>query len=345
MRHIAFTILLTAAASPAAPTWNDDIVPIFKDHCTGCHNPDKLKADLDLTTYAAAMKGGSSGAAIKAGAPDTSLLYRVTMHLEEPEMPPKKPKLAQAQLNIIKEWIAGGALESKGGTAAKSRDAALQMVVPSAAATPDGPPPMPENLPAVADAAVISKPTPVIALAASPRAPLAAVGSHGQVLLYNTETKALLGALPFPERQPNVLRFSRDGALLLAAGGRGAHSGGAAVFDIKTGKRVAEAGKEASDSILAADLSPDRALIATGGPDKLVRVYSSKDGKLQRTIKKHTDWVTALAFSPDGEKLATADRNGGLHLWDPKTGTILYTLAEHQARITSLAPNLDSTCE
>ncbi len=342
MRRIAFILYATAAVAHAAPTYNDDIVPIFKDHCTGCHNPDKLKADLDLTTYAATMKGGSSGAAVKASAPDTSLLYRAVAHLEEPEMPPKKPKLADAQLNLIKEWIAGGALESKGGTVAKSRDAALQMALPAADTKTDGPPPMPENLPAVADAGVIAKPAPVIALAASPRAPLAAVSAHGQVLLYHTETKALLGALPFPERQPNVLRFSRDGALLLAAGGRGAHSGGVAVFDIKTGQRVIEAGKEASDSLLAADLSPDRSLIATGGPDKLVRIYSTADGKLQRTIKKHTDWVTAVAFSPDGEKLATADRNGGLHLWDPKTGTILYTLAEHQARITSLAWRADS---
>lgn len=201
---------------------------------------------------------------------------------------------------------------------------------------------MPENLPAVADPAVIAKPTPIIALATSPRAPLAAVSAHGQILLYHTETKALLGSLPFPERQPNVLRFSRDGALLLAAGGRGAHSGGAVVFDIKSGHRIIEAGKEASDSILAADLSPDRSLLVTGGPDKLVRIYSTKDGNVQHTIKKHTDWVTALAISPDGEKLATADRNGGLHLWDPKTGTILYTLAEHQARITSLAWRADS---
>jgi WD40 repeat protein len=139
-----------------------------------------------------------------------------------------------------------------------------------------------------------------------------------------------------------VLHFSRDGSVLLAAGGRGAHSGKAVVFDIKTGQRVAEAGAETSDAILAADLSPDRSLIATGGGDKIIRIYSTKDGKLQRTIKKHTDWVTALAFSPDGEKLATADRNGGLHLWDPRTGTILYTLAEHQARITSLAWRGDS---
>jgi hypothetical protein len=343
MRRLATAIVLTAATvTHAAPTYNDDIVPIFKDHCTGCHNPDKLKADLDLTTFATTMKGGSSGAAVKAGAADGSLLFRVTAHLEEPEMPPKKPKLADTQINLIKEWIAGGALETKGGVVAKSRDAALQMAVPAADAKVEGPPPMPENLPPVADAAVIAKPTPVIALASSPRAPLAAVSAHGQVLLYHTETKALLGALPFPERQPNVLRFSRDGALLLAAGGRGAHSGGVVVFDVKTGQRVAEAGKEVSDSLLAADLSPDRSLIATGGPDKLVRIYSTGDGKLQRTIKKHTDWVTALAFSPDGEKLATADRNGGLHLWDPKTGTILYTLAEHQARVTSLAWRGDS---
>jgi Planctomycete cytochrome C/WD domain, G-beta repeat len=338
----AFSVLLCcASAAPAAPTYNDDVLPVLREHCNSCHNPDKLKADLDLTTYAAAMKGGSSGVAIKAGAPDASLLYRVTAHIEEPEMPPKKPKLPDAQIALLKDWIAGGALESAGGTPAKARDAALNMAT-AAHAAPGGPAIMPEKLPPPPDAAVLSRPAPVIALAASPVAPLAAVSSHGAVLLYDTTARTLLGALPFPERQPNVLAFTADGALLLAAGGRGAHSGVAAVFDVKTGRRVAAAGAESSDAILAADLSSDRALIATGGPDKLVRLYSTKTGKVERTIKKHTDWVTALAFSPDGTKLATADRNGGLHLWDPRTGTILYTLAEHQARITSLAWRADS---
>lgn len=341
MRYIVPILLLGAAPLSAAPTYNDDVLPVFREHCNSCHNADKLKADLDLTTYATTIKGGSSGVAVKAGAPDTSMLYRVTAHMEEPEMPPKKPKIPEAQLTIIKDWIAGGALESAGGTAAKARDAALSMV-PAAAAGPGGPAIMPEKPQPPANPAVLAKPAPVVALAASPVAPLAAVSSHGEVLLYDTDAKSLLGALPFPERQPNVLSFSRDGALLLAAGGRGAHSGKVAVFDVKTGKRVAEAGNESSDAILAADLSGDRSLLATGGPDKLVRIYSTETGKLERTIKKHTDWVTALAFSPDGEKLATADRNGGLHLWDPKTGTILYTLAEHQARITSLTWRADS---
>ena len=122
MRRSAFVLFTSASlGAAAAPTYNDDVLPLFREHCTGCHNPDKLKADLDLSTYAGIMKGGSSGAAVKPGSPDTSLLYRVTMHLEEPEMPPNKPKLEDARLNVLKEWIAGGAVESAGGAPGKSR--------------------------------------------------------------------------------------------------------------------------------------------------------------------------------------------------------------------------------
>jgi mono/diheme cytochrome c family protein len=335
--------LLIAAALPAAaaPVFQDHVLPIFREHCNSCHNPDKLKADLDLTTYETTMKGGSSGNAIAGTSADTSLLYRVVAHLDEPEMPPKKPKLPDEALATIKAWIEGGSLPTVGGTAAKSRDAALAMALPTASVTPDGPPPLPESVPA-APAGLLDKASPVTTLAASPRAPLLALPRNQSIALLDSTTGASLGALPFPERSAAVLRFSRDGTLLLAAGGRGAHSGKAVVFDIKTGKRLIEAGGEASDAILAADLSPDRQLLATGGPDKIIRIYSATDGSVLRSIKKHTDWVTALAFSPDGEKLATADRNGGLHLWDPKTGTILFTLAEHQARITSLAWRADS---
>ena len=57
------------------------------------------------------------------------------------------------------------------------------------------------------------------AIAVSPWAPLVAVGGQKQVVLYSSETLQPLGVLPFPEGQPRVLKFSRNGALLLAGGG------------------------------------------------------------------------------------------------------------------------------
>jgi hypothetical protein len=336
---LGFSLLLTAAA-PAAPSYQTDILPLFKDSCLGCHNPDKMKADLDLTTHAGVMKGGSSGVCVKPGSADSSLLYRVVAHLEEPEMPPKKPQMATAHLELIKQWIAGGCIEADGGVAAKSRGQALEVLLPAKTASNE-PGPMPEKLPETKlPAPQVSGPA--IAMAASPNAPLLAVGGHERILLFDTATQVLLGSLAFPERTVHLLRFSTNGQVLLAAGGHGSHSGKAVLFDVKSGRRLSEVATESTDSILAADVSPDLSQIACGGPDKLVKIYSTKDGKLVRKVKKHTDWVTSVAFSPDGDKLATGDRSGGLHLWATDTGTILYTLAEHQGRIASLSWRADS---
>ena len=178
-------------------------------------------------------------------------------------------------------------------------------------------------------------------LATSPWAPLVAVASQRQVLLYNTNTLDLVGVFPFPEGQPNVVRFSRDGRLLLAGGGRPAASGKVVVWDITTGERVFEVGKEL-DAVLAADISADHKRIALGGPQRVVRVYSTETGELQYELTKHTDWVLSVEFSPDGVLLATADRNGGLCVWEADTGHEYLTLAGHTAAVNAVAWRGDS---
>ena len=178
-------------------------------------------------------------------------------------------------------------------------------------------------------------------LATSPWAPLVAVTSQRQILLYNTTTLHLVGVFPFPEGQPNIVRFSRDGRLLLAGGGRPAASGKVVVWDITTGERLFEVGKEL-DVVLAADISPDHKRIALGGPQRLVRVYSTETGELQYQIVKHTDWVLALEFSPDGVLLATADRNGGLCVWETETGHEYLTLNGHTAAVNAVSWRADS---
>ena len=44
------SVLLAAATARAADkvTFEDDILPIFRNKCLKCHNADKMRADLDL---------------------------------------------------------------------------------------------------------------------------------------------------------------------------------------------------------------------------------------------------------------------------------------------------------
>jgi len=112
-------------------------------------------------------------------------------------------------------------------------------------------------------------------------------------------------------------------------------------YDVKTGKRVFEAGDEL-DVVLAADVSPDLKKVALGGPEKVVKVLSTADGSQLYEIRKHTDWIYSVEFSPDGVLLATGDRSGGLQVWEAETGREYQNLEGHKGAITSLSFRADS---
>ena len=97
----AAVFALPLAASAQKVTYDEHILPLFKNQCLKCHSSDKPKADVDLSTYGATMKGGSSGLIIAGGDPDGSILYKVVTHAAEPTMPPKN-KLADKELDLIK---------------------------------------------------------------------------------------------------------------------------------------------------------------------------------------------------------------------------------------------------
>ncbi len=323
------------AQPPAKITYADQISPIFRNACTNCHNPDKKKAGLDLTTYQATIAGSENGPVLKPGNPDGSLIFKVCKADGDPKMPPKGDSLSEGEMTLLKGWIAGFALENANSKPATVAANKVDVAVVSLA-KPDGPPPMPGDLPL--EPFVKSRASnAVIAMAASPWAPLIAIGGQKQVLLYNTETLDRVGVLAFPEGFANVLRFSRNAKLLIAGGGLGGKIGKVVMWDVTTGERIGVVGNEA-DAVLAADISPDQQFVALGGPNKQVKIFSTKDGKQTGLIKKHTEWVTAVAYSPDGKFLATADRNGGVEVWesgaDPKP---FNTLAGHKVACTALA--------
>jgi Planctomycete cytochrome C/WD domain, G-beta repeat len=328
---------------PAAPgiTYDEHIVPILREKCFGCHNPDKKSGGLILSNYSSLMSGGGSGEIVVPADAEGSRLFALVAHKEEPFMPPKADKLPDEQIELIREWIEGGLLENAGSKAKASNKPKFDMALKAAPTKrPDGPLPMPQNL-LLEPVTRTARASAVTAVASSPWAPIVAVAGQRQVVLYNSDSLEFLGVLPFPEGTPQVVKFSRSGSLLLVAGGRAAQAGRVVVFDVTTGDRVIEVGDE-FDAVLAADISADQTMIALGGPSRMIRIYSTADGSLLNEIKKHTDWVTALEFSPDGVLLATGDRNGGLFVWEANTAREYLTLRAHTACITDVSFRSDS---
>ena len=338
---IVVVMLLTcpviAAEAEKPINFEEHVAGILKQHCLQCHGEGKQESGLNFASYAGVLKGGSGGEVVVAGRSTVSRLVEVITAEEEGErMPPDNDPVPPEQVAMIKKWIDTGLRENAGSSVAAMRTLGF---TPTATASHDGPAPTPQDLPAV-DRPELRRPFPILALAASPRADFAAVASYGAVDLI-AEPEKPLGAIPFPEGEPHVLRFSQSGARLLVAGGRPVQTGIAAIFDVVTGKRLATVGDE-PDCVIAADISPNERRVALGGSGRVVKVFSTEDGSLLHTLTKHTDWVTAIAYSPNGKLLATGDRIGNIHLWDAESGGVVLPLAEHKGSIRALSWRSDS---
>lgn len=340
---LTLSILLPVTGAGAADpvNYDKDILPIFRRYCLKCHGEDTQKADLNLQSYASALKGGSGGKVLIAGRTSTSLLFEaITNEDAAARMPLNSPPLKENEIELIRVWIQDGLREAAASEVnADKRDLSFKPVqntgerIDVASLMPGDLPDLPRRPSA--------RQLPALAMDVSPRAPLLAVAGYEHVRLIHTETHKELGRLPFPEGVPHVIRFHREGAVLMVAGGKPVQSGKVVLFEVRSGKRLAAFGDEL-DAVLAADLSPDQQLVALGGSGKVVKVYSTSDGQLRYKLTQHTDWITSIAFSPDGTKLATADRTGGLHLWEAGSGGIILTLAEHKGAIRAIQWRSDS---
>lgn len=323
-----------------AINYQDHIRPIFQQNCLNCHNPDKAKGGVDLTSYRATIAGGSSGEIVMRGNVEESILLGVINHTLAPKMPPNGDKLSDHDRKLIQQWIEQGLKPTAKGQANKRKQPRMDLSVGQAAVgRPKGPPIMPQRMP-LDQIYHTPKPGAISDIAGHPWSPIAAVTGQKQVLVYHTQNGELLGVLPFAHGQPLTLAFSWTGQLLMVAGGVGGASGTVVLYDVKTGDEVTRVGEEV-DQVLAADLDPTQRWIALGGPSKRVKAYDVATGNLMYNLDKHTEWVTAIAFSPKGDYLASGDRNGGLHIWEADTGDHVYQLDGHTKSVTDLSWRYD----
>ena len=106
------TLLLSAAISHAAVSFESEVQPIFEKHCVECHGPKKQKSEFRLDDREVALHGGESHAPnILPGKPSESpLLKFVTTADRETRMPPKGERLSAAEVDTLNRWVAEGAV-------------------------------------------------------------------------------------------------------------------------------------------------------------------------------------------------------------------------------------------
>lgn len=121
-RRITAFVLTALAAAPVMPIWGAEpptrdedlrffesrVRPLLVERCYKCHSDKKQEGELRLDSYAAVVRGGSSGAIVVPGKPKESLVVAaVEYQNEELQMPPAG-KLSDQEIEIIREWVRRG---------------------------------------------------------------------------------------------------------------------------------------------------------------------------------------------------------------------------------------------
>src|SRR5262245_37762987 len=80
----------TAPAAKVAVSFINDVAPILKESCFGCHGAKNPKGKLDMTRYAALRHGGTKDDPIVPGKPEDSYLIDVLTAKGKMRMPPEE---------------------------------------------------------------------------------------------------------------------------------------------------------------------------------------------------------------------------------------------------------------
>ena len=301
----AFGASFVSAAPPSKD--NDDpnapvsyfkkIRPIFQANCHGCHQPAKAKGDYVMTDFAKMLAGGESledgQHAIVPGEPDKSLLLaQITPEEGEAEMPPKKPPLPAPDIQLVRRWIAEGAVNDTPANVQQRIDA-------------EHPP-------------IYSRPPVITSLDFSPDGSLLAVAGFHEILLWKGDGSELIARLVGLSERVQTVRFSPDGKKLAACGGRPAQMGEVQIWDVAKRTLIMSA-PVGFDTVYGVSWSPDGKMVSFGCPDNAVRAINADTGEQVLQQTSHNDWVLDTVFTHKGDQLVSVGRDMSAKLTEVAT--------------------------
>ena len=116
-------------------------------------------------------------------------------------------------------------------------------------------------------------------------------------------------------RQPFAAFCLEDAAVATAA-----LAGGITVWDWKAGTPLHQIAAAQTGSIACLASSPDGRHLATGGPDRWIRIWEAKTGRLEAAFRAHWEGVRCVKFSLDGREILSGSEDGTVRLHDAATG-------------------------
>jgi mono/diheme cytochrome c family protein len=97
-----------------AQFYSDKVLPVLQANCYSCHGGTNHRGGLSLATKAGLLKGGHDGSVVVPGIPEQSLIVKLIRHegpADDPmPMPPNKPKLSDADIAVVTQWVKAGAI-------------------------------------------------------------------------------------------------------------------------------------------------------------------------------------------------------------------------------------------
>jgi WD40 repeat protein len=334
---VLFAILLPTPVLADGPvSFLRDVAPILRESCLACHDAQKHKGGLRMTSYELLMKGGDRGEAVVAGKPEESTLFTLVSGSEEPRMPPKDAggPLSAEKVRILERWIKEGAKYD-----GASPEADLLTELRKAWS-----PPRPLEK--------YTRPAVVRSLVFSPDGKRLVVSGHHELLVYDWQSGGLGQRIWTRAERANAMVFIDDRTLAVA-GGRPGQEGDVCLYHVPAvphkpvqradGTTVGDVLKktlfQVNDEVLCLAVSPDGKQLATGGTDRLVRLWDLTGdlAKPAKVIENHSDWVLGVAYSTDGKKLITTSRDRTAKVYDLEKGTSAFTFPDHQAPVHGAA--------
>lgn len=336
-----------AQAQAAKPvSFINEVAPILKEACFGCHGTKNPKGKFSMTSYENLRKGGTKDDPFKPGKPDESYFVDVLKATDKQMMPPKEAggPLGKDKVALIVRWIKEGAKLDADVQASADLNRELRK---------RWAPPTP----------YASYPYPVVvnSLAFTPDGKKVVVGGHHELTVWDAATGKLEKRVYVRNRRALSMAFLPDGKLVVA-GGRPGEEGDVCVYDINGGTPKTENGVavldgvkdpkvlikrllESDDEVLAIAVSADGKQLASGGCDRIVNVWDLSEGidkaKITQTFENHADWVFGLAFAPDGKTLLTCSRDKTAKVWNLTTKESLLTFPDHQNTVYGVAIKSD----